>query len=78
MKIKENVLYVLHYQGQIISPNIWKQFSKNYGSSSLSGWKPPKKIYFSLSYAKSAIKHLPQQIRDKIEIVRYVPEDSKE
>jgi hypothetical protein len=68
-----NKIFVLHLDGKIITPNIWKKFSNNYGNNSLYGWRPSKKMYMTLGHAKAAISHLPEQIRDKVEIVEYTP-----
>jgi len=75
MKEKEkNEVFALHLNGKLISQNVWKDFSKNYGSNELQGWKPPKRLYYKLGHAKNGIRHLPKQIQNKVEIVKYVPE----
>jgi len=73
-KETQNEVFVLHYQGKIITPWIWKEFSKNYGHhGGLVGWRAPKYLYMKLGHAKCAIKHLPKIIQNQIEIVKYIP-----
>lgn len=69
-----NELYVLHLDGEILDrKEIWKKYSKNYGNNWLYGWKAPKPFYQTLGRAKCAIHHLPEQIKNKVEIIKYVP-----
>jgi hypothetical protein len=67
-------LYVLVLDGFILTPDTFLQYWKNYGSigSNLQGWRPPKKIYYTLGYAKSGLKRVPKEIRDKVEIHKFV------
>lgn len=37
-------------------------------------WKPTKKIYHSLGAAKTGMHYIPNMIKDRCEIVKYVPE----
>jgi hypothetical protein len=75
-----NEIFALHLNDELITAQsrekLWKEHSPRYGSygAALHGWKPPKTFYSKENHAKAAIKHLPPQIRDSIEIVRYVPE----
>lgn len=71
--LQTNELYALHLDGKLLEGNIWKEYSSKYGLNGLHGWRPPKRIYYKLYHAKNAIRHLPQEIRNRVEIVRYVP-----
>lgn len=66
----ENVLYALHYEGKLLGTFKWSEL----GPDGLHGWRPPKKIYFKLGQARNGAGHLPKDVIDKIEIVRYLPE----
>jgi hypothetical protein len=68
-----NTLYALHFKDELIEPNIWKKYSDKYGSQGLYGWKPPKKVYYTLGHAKAAMKHLPKQIINEVQIIKYKP-----
>ena len=80
--IQMNELFALHIDGQLLTAKnrqkLWEKYSKNYGHGTygLYGWKPPKPFYSKLGYARRGIAHLPGEIQDEIEIVRYVPEES--
>jgi hypothetical protein len=73
-----NEIFALHLDDELITSNsrqkIWEKYSKNYGKNGLYGWKAPKPYYSKIGHAKTAIKHLPEIIRDNIKIVRYIPE----
>lgn len=73
MKPTENVLYVLHFDGKILTPDSFREHWKNSGASCLQGWRPPKKIYFKLGHAINGLRRVPKEIRDKVEIVIYEP-----
>lgn len=49
--------------------------------SYLSGWRPPKKIYFKLGQAKSGFAHVPDAAKPLLEIAKFtfdsVVEDGK-
>ncbi len=68
-----NEVYALHLDGELLEGNVWKKYSKKYGTNGLYGWKPPKRIYYKLGHAKNGLSHLPAEIRSKVEIVRYIP-----
>lgn len=70
-----NEIYALHLDGKLITDRkaLWKQYSKNYGMNSLQGWRPGKTVYFSLGRAKAGIRHLPKEVQNKIEIIKYEP-----
>lgn len=71
-----NEIYAIHFEGQLLQPDIWKQYSDKYGATgaNLQGWKPPKRFYYKLHHAKNGLRHLPYQIQDKCEIVKYTCE----
>lgn len=70
----KNELFVLHLNGERLDPKIWKKYSKNYGNNQLYGWRPPKKVYYTIGHARNGIRYLPKEIQPDIQIVRYVPE----
>ncbi len=63
-------LYVLMLDGVILTPDSFQEYWKNYGTtgSSLYGWRPPKKIYYTLGHARNGLRFVPEQIRDKVQI----------
>ncbi len=73
LKQPQNELYALHLDGELLEGNVWKKFSTKYGTNGLYGWKPPKRIYYKLHHAKNGLSHLPIEIRNKVEIVKYIP-----
>ncbi len=64
-------LYALVLDGKILTPTLFKEYWKNYGNNDLYGWKPPKKIYFTLGRAKAGKKWIPKELQDKVEIHRF-------
>ena len=73
-KSKSNEVWALHLDGKLLDWNVWKEYSTKYGDNGLYGWKPPKRLYYTRGHASAGRSHLPEQIRDKVEIVRYLPE----
>lgn len=72
MKIKlkpTNKLYAIHYKNQLLSTVDWEGGT----ASTLQGWRPAKKVYFTLGTAKSGITHIPELIRKDCSIVEYAP-----
>ena len=67
-----NKLYAIHYKGILLSTIDWGNNSTGI-SSTLQGWRPAKKVYFTLGTAKSGITHLPEIIRKDCSIVEYTP-----
>lgn len=74
MKDVKNEVFAIHWKGQLLHPNIWKEFSDKYGTNGLYGWRPPKKLYYKIGHAKCALSHLPEMVRNDCKIVRYVPD----
>ena len=72
-----NEIWAIHFDGQLLQPDIWKQYSDKYGHVAhwLQGWKPPKRFYYKFHHAKIGLSHLPHQIRNKCEIVKYSPQE---
>lgn len=69
-KIKEveEELYVLYYDGKPLHMIPERYYE----------WNPTKKVYWSIPAANLGIKNLPKFIdRDKITIVKYIPESIK-
>jgi phosphoribosylformylglycinamidine (FGAM) synthase PurS component len=58
--------------GAILTPDSYKEYWKGYGQNDLSGWKPPKKIYYTLGTAKAGFGHIPEQIKPLVEISKFV------
>ena len=76
-KEQPNEVWALHLNGKILTGNVWKEYSSKYGDNGLQGWKPPKRLYFTRGHASAGRSHLPQQIKDKVKIVRYLPEETE-
>lgn len=66
-------LYVLYYKGKPMSARFGKSISEDYGQNDLYGWRPPKKVYYELRYARSAAKRVPEKLRKFVTIVEYGP-----
>lgn len=54
--------------GFVLTPDSYKEYWRSYGEGDLHGWRPPKKVYYTLGAAKNGMHHVPKQIRDKIEV----------
>lgn len=73
-------VYVLHYKGSpfSLSPFNYEQCIEK----ELPYWQmpkaPPRKIYYTLGRAKQGIRQLPDEMQDKVEIVKYTPENIKD
>ena len=77
MKSKEyKELYVLVFKetGIILTPDSFHEYWKNYGSSggNLYGWRPPKKIYYTLGMAKRGFSYIPDDLKPKITISKFI------
>ena len=72
----EPELYAIHYKGKPFSiGNLSYSEQIKLGIRYLRSPNITRKIYFSKRSAKSSVHYLPEEIRDKIEIVKYVPEN---
>jgi len=74
-KTHPNIIYAIHYKGQLLGSFKWEGGGV---SSSLHGWRPPKKVYWKLGLARSGATHLPENILDDCEIVEYAPVETVE
>jgi hypothetical protein len=72
--IETKELFVLMLDGFVLTPDSFSRYWKNYGSggSGLYGWRPPKKIYYTEGQAKAGLAHIPEAIKDKVEIHKFV------
>lgn len=70
-----NEVWAIHLDGELLKADCWHKYSKKYGinGKNLYGWRPPKKIYYEQRHAKIAVAHLPDEIKNKVEVVKYVP-----
>lgn len=70
-----NDLYVITFieSGEILTPDSFKKYWPNYGvgGSSLCGWKPPKKVYYSEAKAKVGFSFVPDALKPMLEISLY-------
>lgn len=76
-------LYVITFKEtkEMITPDSIKKYWKNYGSaagSGLYGWKPPKKVYFTLGQARRGFSFIPDQLKPQCEISMYAYSESVE
>lgn len=62
------------FEGHILTPDVVRQYWEHYGAggSTLQGWRPPKKVYYTLPTAKAQLRWVPEQIRSKVEIHRFI------
>jgi len=65
-------LFVLVLNGNILTPDSFREYWKNYGNADLYGWRPPKKIYYTIGHAKAGRRFVPREIRNKVEIHKFV------
>ena len=65
-----NELFAIHIDGKILEA---AQYSKLVGNSKY--WTPPKKIFTKRGHAKISLANMPEEIRKRCEIVRYIPEE---
>jgi hypothetical protein len=65
------ILYVITLDGKPLEPDVWRKYSKTYGTqgaTGLYGWRPPKKVYYTLGRARCGLHHVPRAIRSKCRI----------
>ena len=71
-------VYCLHYKGMPFSlSNISYEEQRSLGIHYPTLGTISRKVYFTKGNAQSGIKHLPEFLRDKVEIVKYVPENQQ-
>ncbi len=56
----------------LVSAQSFKKYWPNYGGNNLHGWRPPRKVYHTLPAAKSGLRFVPKDIRDKVAIYELV------
>lgn len=63
-------LYVLVIKEtkEILTPDSFAKYWENYGRNDLYGWRPAKKIYYTLGTAKAGFAHIPEELKPKISI----------
>lgn len=68
-----NSIYAIVFKEskQILTPDSFKEYWKNYGGNNLYGWRAPKKLYFTIGRAKSGFAHIPEELKSKVEIARF-------
>lgn len=67
-------VYCIHYKDKPFSLSyVSREEQRALGISYPSIGTISRKCYFTEGNAKSGIKHLPERLRDKVEIVKYVP-----
>ena len=69
--MKEVFAIVFKDTGEILTPKVFDKYWPNYGSSGLCGWRPPKKIYYTLGTARSGFSHIPDKIKPKLAIATF-------
>lgn len=64
---------MLVLDGIVLTPDAFTAYWKNYGAagSVLQGWRPPKKVYYTLGAARNGLRFVPKEIRDKVEIHKF-------
>jgi hypothetical protein len=72
------MLYAINFieTGEILTPESFKEYWKNYGGNSLHGWRPPKKIYYTLGRAKGGFAYIPEQLKPLLEISEFTKSKS--
>lgn len=68
-----NSIYAIVFKDtkQILTPDSFKEYWKNYGGNNLYGWRAPKKLYFTIGRAKSGFAHIPEALKLEVEIARF-------
>jgi len=69
--MKKLYVIVFNKTGEILTPEAFQQFWKNYGGNGLAGWRPPKKIYYTLSKAKNGFRYIPEEIKPHVSIAEF-------
>lgn len=74
-KIKQyKELYVLMLGDYILTPDTFKEYWEGYGSGAtgLYGWRPPKKIYYTLGQARRGKRYVPKEIAKCVKIHKFL------
>lgn len=57
--------------GEPLTPESFKKHWPNYGTNNLYGWRPPKKVYYSIGNAKKGFAHIPEELKPKLVIAEF-------
>lgn len=69
--MKEVFAIVFKDTNEILTPDTFKKYWPGYGSNNLYGWRPPKKIYYTIGTARSGFSHIPDKIKPKLAIATF-------
>jgi hypothetical protein len=69
--MKELYVLVFKESGDILTPDSFKKYWPSYGSNWLSGWRPAKKVYYTLGKAKQGFNFTPDAIQDSLAIAKF-------
>jgi len=66
-------LYAIIFKesGEVLTPDSIKKYWPSYGTNGLYGWRPPKKIYYTLGKAKQGFSYIPEQLKPKLAIAEF-------
>ena len=68
-------IYALHYKGEPFSlSKLSYQEQRELGITYPSIGMISRKVYFAKQYAEIGRKNLPKELKDKVQIVKYIPE----
>lgn len=68
-------IYALHYKGKPFSiSNLSKEEQSEMGISYPAVGTISRKAYFTKRSAEQGLRYLPDEIKDKVQVVKYVPE----
>lgn len=67
-KITPNELYAIHLDDSLLDGKVYADLVGN-----SKHWKAPKKIFTKLGHAKLSLRHIPENIKKRCTIVRYIP-----
>ena len=56
---------------ELLDPNTFEAYWKNYGRNQLYGWRKPKKIYLTIGQARSGFAHIPQAMKEHLSIAEF-------
>jgi hypothetical protein len=59
---------VIKETGEVLDTRTLKKYWPNYGANELQGWRPPKKTYTKLGFAKTGFAHCPEIIKPDLAI----------
>ena len=56
---------------EILTPDSFTEYWRNYGGNNLYGWRAPKKLYFTIGRARGGFAHIPEELKSKVAIARF-------